>query len=129
MKIEQVYHLLGDAEAAEGIKHSREAWTDKFNNIVRDAENSLRTYRQSSVSKRIKRQKKKDPLAKFSNEIGRLNNALELLEICLKVCRIELREEKNLVVGLEEDTHEAISQLTNHGENCSSLCIVGMKGA
>ena len=70
MKIEQVHHLLGEAEAAKGIKHSREAWTDQFNNIVRDAENSSRTYRQSSVSKRIKRQKKKDPLAKFSNEIG-----------------------------------------------------------
>ena len=70
MKIEQVHHLLGEVEAAKGIKHSREAWTDQFNNIVRDAENSLRTYRQSSVSKRIKRQKKKDPLAKFSNEIG-----------------------------------------------------------
>ena len=33
-----------------------------------------------------------------------------------------------MVVGLEEDTHEVISQLTNHGENCSTLCIVGMKG-
>nr|POF10694.1 disease resistance rpp8-like protein 3 [Quercus suber] len=127
--LEQVYGLYRDSKAIGGMKHSRKVWTDQMEVIVKDAENSWKTYTQSSASERSDSTNVTDSWPKFSAEMDHFKHDLTNLELSMKVCRTELREETNFVVGLEEDIHEVVSRLTNNIEHWSSIVpIVGMKG-
>ena len=123
-QFQEVHKLLMEAKAVGGIKHSIISWTDQLKNIVKDAENSLKTYRQrqSSVPNET------DPWFKFSAEVRRFMHTLSLLELSIKVCRTEPREEKNMVVGLEDDIHKVVSQLITNTEHCYTVSVVGMMG-
>ncbi|XP_075665013.1 putative inactive disease susceptibility protein LOV1, partial [Castanea sativa] len=121
----KVHNLLKDAKPFEGTDNSRMAWKEQMNIIFKDAISSL----PPSQSHCSKSQKETDPLLKLSGETKLLNKALIWLAISIQIFRIELREETNLVVGLEEDIHEIVSQLTtNSTENLCTLSIVGMEG-
>lgn len=74
--------------------------------LIKDANNSLSTYIRNSTTKRSNTQSETDPWQKFSAELGEFQKALELFESRIKLCRIELKEETNLEVGLEEDIHK-----------------------
>lgn len=116
-QFKEVHKLLMEAKAVGGIKHSVMAWTDKLKNIVKDAENSLITYGNKTES-----------WLKVSKEVHGFKHTLSLLELTIKVCRTEPREEKNMVVGLEDDIHKVVSQLITNTENCYIVSIVGMMG-
>ena len=97
--------------------------------IIKDAENSWKTYTQSLTSERSDSQNVIDSWANFSAKNDHFKHDLTNLEIRIKVCCTELREETNFVVGLEEDIHEVVSQLTNSIEHWFSIVsIVGMNG-
>lgn len=49
-EFEKVHKLLMEAKAVGGIKHSIISWTDQLKNIVKDADNSLKTCRQRQSS-------------------------------------------------------------------------------
>ncbi|XP_030969134.1 probable disease resistance protein At1g59620 [Quercus lobata] len=122
---EKVHELLKDANPVEGMDNSRMAWKGQMKIIVKDAICSL----SSSQPQSSKSQKETDPWLKFSAETARLKKALDLLAISIKIFHIELMRETNWVVGLEEDIHEIVSQLTtNSAENFSTLTSVGMEG-
>lgn len=53
-------------------------------------------------------------------------HTLSLPELSIKVCRTEPREEKNMVVGLEDDRHKVVSQLITNTEHCYTVSVVGM---
>ncbi|GMY34757.1 probable disease resistance RPP8-like protein 2 [Fagus crenata] len=126
---ERVHKLLKDSKAVESIKHSR--LMDRKNqlkNILIDAEISMTAYRESSPSEWGENQNKTESRSKSKAEIDRFNMALRILEICTNIFRTELRRERNLVVGMEENIHELVSRLINNSDNCSKHFIVGMKG-
>ena len=123
-QFKEVHKLLMEAKAVGGIKHSVMAWTDQLKNIVKDAENSLITYRRTQSSAPNETQS----WLKFSTEVHGFKHSLSLLELTIKVCRTEPREEKNMVVGLEDDVHKVVSQLIRNTENCYIVSIVGMMG-
>lgn len=127
----QVHQFLKEANAVEGIenlKNSKAAWKDQMKAIIKDANTSLDAYIRNSTSKRSNTQSETDPWQNFSAELGEFQKALELLEERIKLCRIELKEETNLEVGLEEDIHEIVTQLTAKRDRFSTHAIVGMKG-
>ncbi|XP_030968224.1 probable disease resistance RPP8-like protein 2 [Quercus lobata] len=124
---ERLNKLLMDSKAVEGIKHSRMAWTDQLKIIIKDAEKSLKSYGESSRSEWGENQNKTEPQSK-SKEIGRFNMGLRLLGRCIMMLRTEPGEERNSVVGMDEDVHEVISRLITNSENCSTHFIVGMRG-
>ena len=124
----KVYGHFRYAKAIGGMKNSRRAWTDQMKIIVRDAETSLETYRESSAPEISNSQNDTESWVTFSAEIDKLVQALSLLEMRIRVCRTELREDTNFVVGLEEDIHEVVSRLTNIEHQSSIVSIVGMKG-
>ncbi|KAK4590552.1 hypothetical protein RGQ29_020919 [Quercus rubra] len=123
-----VHRLLKDAKAVEGLNNSRMAWKDQIKIIVKDAISSLSSSQpqrsNSSTRKEI------DPRQKSSTEFERLEQAMEFLAVSIEVCRTELIEETNSVVGLEDNVHEVVSLLTTNDttEHCSILPIVGMMG-
>ena len=94
--------------------------------IVKDATScfSLSTSQRRNRSS----QKETDLWRNFSAENELLVEALRLLSIGIRVCRIELREDTISVVGLEDDVHEMVSRLTTETEPFSTLPIVGMEG-
>ncbi|KAM4099776.1 hypothetical protein ACB094_05G017300 [Castanea mollissima] len=124
---ERLNKLLKDAKAVEGIKHSRKAWTDQLKIIIKDAEKSLKSYGESLRSEWGENQNKTEPQSK-PKEIARFNGGLRLLERCIKVLRTEPGEERNLVVGMDEDVHEVVSRLITNSENCSTYFILGLRG-
>ncbi|KAK7847246.1 putative disease resistance protein [Quercus suber] len=124
----KVYGHFRYAKAIGGMKNSRRAWTDQMKIIVRDAETSLETYIESSASEISNSQNNTESWLTFFAEIDKLVQALSLLEMKIRVCRTELREDTNFVVGLEEDIHEVVSRLTNLEHQSSIVSIVGMKG-
>ncbi|XP_050289581.1 uncharacterized protein LOC126727699 [Quercus robur] len=124
---ERLHKLLMDAKEVEGIDHSRMAWTNQLKEIIKDAEKSLKSHGESSSSKWSENKNKTESGSMFK-DISRFNQALRLLERCIRIYRIELRGERNLVVGMDEDVHEVVSRLITNSENCSTHFIVGMKG-
>ena len=83
---------------------------DQMTYFVADAKNFLNTCRTTELDN--------------VEEIQQYECALSLVELSIKVCRIELRE----VVGFEENVHELVPRLTSNSEHLSILSIVGMKG-
>nr|XP_023898073.1 probable disease resistance protein At1g59620 [Quercus suber] len=127
----QVHQSLKEANAVEGIenlKNSKTVWKDQMKTLIKAANNSLSTYIRNSTTKRSNTQSETDPWQKFSAELGEFQKALGLFESRIKLCRIELKEETNLEVGLEEDIHEIVTQLTTKRDRFSTHSIVGMKG-
>ncbi|XP_030969601.1 uncharacterized protein LOC115989862 [Quercus lobata] len=127
----QVHQFIEEANVVEGIenlKNSKTAWKDQMKTIIKDVNNSLFAYIRISTSKRSDTQSETDPWQKFSAELGEFQKAPKLLEARIKLCRIELKEETNLEVGLEEDIHEVVTQLTTKRDRFSTHAIVGMKG-
>ena len=122
---ERLHNLLMDTKAVEGIKHSRMAWTYQLKEIIKDAEKSLKSLGESSSSEWSENQNKTES---GSKDIARFHRALRILDRCIRIYRIELRRERNLVVGMDEDVHEVVSRLITNSENCSTHFIVGMKG-
>lgn len=120
-QFKEVHKLLMEAKAVGGNKHIM-ACSDQLKNIVKSAENCLRTYRQRQSSA----PNETDPWLKFSAEVHGFKHTLSLLELSIKVCRTERREEKNMVVGLEDDIHKVVSQLIT--STTYIVSIVGMMG-
>ncbi|GMY34736.1 probable disease resistance protein At1g58602 [Fagus crenata] len=101
------------------------AWKDQVRIIVKDAITYVSPASQSQKSNTTHKGTYDHPWQKFSAEIERFEQAIDILSLSIEECRIELREETNSVVGLEEDVHEMVSRLTantkvvmpNHDEN------------
>nr|XP_023873173.1 disease resistance protein RGA2-like [Quercus suber] len=120
-----VQKLLLETKEVEGKEHSRKVCTDQLKKIVEDAKKFFNANRGAKTSEWSENPNKTDP--RSNTERVHLF-ALYMLRRCIIVCHIELREEKNTVVGLEKNIHEVVSGLISNTENCSRHVILGMKG-
>ncbi|KAM4099767.1 hypothetical protein ACJW30_05G016000 [Castanea mollissima] len=124
---DDVNQVLIDAKAVqEGMPNSIKEWNNQMKIIVKDA---MRCVSLSASQRRNRSsQKETDLWRNFSAENDLFVEALRLLSISIRVCRIELRVDTISVVGLEDDVHDMASQLTTETEPFSILPIVGMEG-
>ena len=122
-----VQKLLLETKVVEGKEHSRKVCTNQLKKIVEDAKKSFNHNRGAKPSEYSENPNETNSQSN-TKRVDRYRFALYFLRACITVCRIELREEKNSVVGLEKNIHEVVSGLISDNENCSRHVILGMKG-
>ncbi|ONH90153.1 hypothetical protein PRUPE_8G037700 [Prunus persica] len=69
-----------------------------------------------------------DSETKLPSALTQITEVVQLLQRCMKVYSIEVRADSCSAVGLEEDIHQLVLQLTDNSKHRSIISIVGMKG-
>ncbi|XP_050160340.1 probable disease resistance RPP8-like protein 2 [Malus sylvestris] len=117
-ELEYVHKLFKDTKATEDHAIAfRSAYLETLKRMTREAEECSNTHIQDSESE-----------LKTISEVRGITHAVNLLQRCIKVYSIEVREDSCSVVGLEENVYELVSHLTAPRKERSVISIVGMKG-
>ncbi|KAJ7963281.1 Disease resistance protein [Quillaja saponaria] len=113
-QLNHLYKLFNDA-AGELLFNSRKLGLEQVKNIAQVAESSieLKTYMEEGRPKYLK-------------GIEPIKRTIFLLDRTLTVCHIEQNQSRS-VIGLEEDVHVVLFQLTTGEETCL-ISIQGMEG-
>ncbi|KAJ7963283.1 Disease resistance protein [Quillaja saponaria] len=113
-QLKNIYKEFKDAAAPELLYNSRGVCLEIIRSIAQVSEKYTKAYM-------------KDPGPKHFKEIEQIKLAINRLELIMSECLIEQKELIS-VVGLKEDKHTLVLQLTGTSEKSSVISIVGIKG-
>nr|XP_048333208.1 probable disease resistance protein RXW24L isoform X2 [Ziziphus jujuba var. spinosa]XP_048333212.1 probable disease resistance protein RXW24L isoform X2 [Ziziphus jujuba var. spinosa] len=133
--LEYMSRLLYNDYAAKGGNVSRIIWLNHIRGIAKRADLCLQTLKDNSdIIVTDTYPLETEPGKSISIEIDEILECINLLKVVMKVFNIESLEESSWVVGLEEDVHVLVSQLTTHGSGSGSghdhsvVSILGVEG-